>query len=211
MTYSDENKVDGIVLVTDKAREYLNPRQEVTYQEHRRELAEWMLALGTNPEKAEGYSHSTAKNRMNRLDLFYRFIWDREGRYIQDLSTDHANQYMRHLARQDMKESTKCHYQKAVKTLFKWKRNARNKDVEWDPEIEYSDPSTTYTPRDYLTRDDRKKLREAAMEYGSVPHYNSVSPGERDRWKAYIAQRLQKPKDEVAKKDWEKANSFKYI
>ena len=105
MAHSDENKFDGIILVTDKAKEYLNPRQEVTYREHRRELAEWMLALGSNPEKADGYSYSTAETRMNRLDLFYRFIWDREGRYIQDLTTDHANQYMRHLARQNLKES----------------------------------------------------------------------------------------------------------
>jgi integrase len=210
MTYSEENKVEGIVLVTKDAQEYLNPRQEVTYREHRRKLAEWMLTLGKNPDKAKGYSHSTAKNRMNRLDLFYRFVWDRKGRYVQDLTTDHADDWMRYLARQEMKESTKCHYQKAAKTLFKWKRNARNKDVEWEPEIEYSDPSTTYTPRDYLTREDRRKMREAAMEYGSVPHYNSVTPEERERWKTYLAQRLQKPKEEVTMKDWQKANSFKY-
>lgn len=210
MTYSDENKVDGIVLVTEDSQDYLNPRQEVTYREHRRELAEWMLALGKNPDKAEGYSYSTAKNRMNRLDLFYRFVWDREGRYIQDLTTTHADDWMRHLAKKEIKESTKCHYQKAAKTLFKWKRHARNKNVDWEPEIEYSDPSTNYQPRDYLTKDDRKKMREAAMEYGSVPHYNSVTPEERERWKKYLAQRLQKPMDEVTMKDWNKANSFKY-
>ena len=85
MSNDDDNKVDGIVLVTEDANEYLNPKQEVTYREHRRELAEWMLGLEKNLEKAEGYSYSTVKNRMNRLDLFYRFIWDREGRYIQDL------------------------------------------------------------------------------------------------------------------------------
>jgi len=210
MTHSSENKVDGIVLVPEGTEEYLNPRQEVTYREHRRELAEWLLALGKNPEKAEGYSYSTAKNRMNRLDLFYRFVWDRKGRYVQDLTVEHADAWMRHLATEEMKESTKCHYQKAVKTLFKWKRHARNKDVNWEPEIEYSDPSTTYTPRDYLTKEDRKKLREAAMSYGSVPHYNSVSPDERERWKRYLSQRLQKPMDEVTMRDWEKANSFKY-
>lgn len=210
MTYSDENKVDGIVLVTEDSQEYLNPRQEVTYREHRRELAEWMLSLGKNPDKADGYSYSTAKNRMNRLDLFYRFVWEREGRYVQDLTTGHADDWMRYLARQEMKESTKCHYQKAAKTLFKWKRHARNKNVGWEPEIEYSDPSTNYQPRDYLTKDDRRKMREAAMEYGSVPHYNSVTPSERERWKKYLAQRLQKPKEEVTMKDWNKANSFKY-
>jgi len=210
MSHDDDNKVDGIVLVTEDANEYLNPKQEVTYREHRRELAEWMLGLGKNPEKAEGYSYSTVKNRMNRLDLFYRFIWDREGRYIQDLTTDHADDWMRHLARQDMKESTKNHYQKACKTLFKWKRSARNKDVKWEPDIEYSDPSTTYTPRDYLTKEDRRKMRQAAMEYGSVPHYNSLSPEERESWKTYLSQRLQKPKEDVVKQDFLDANSFKY-
>ena len=165
MTYDGENKFDGIVLVTEESQEYLNPRQEVTYREHRRELAEWMLALGKNPDKAEGYSYSTVENRMNRLDLFYRFAWDRKGRYVQDLTTDHADQWMRHLAKQDMKESTKCHYQKAAKTLFKWKREARGKDVEWDPEIEYSDPSTTYIPRDYLTKEDRRTLFGSLAEY----------------------------------------------
>jgi integrase len=82
--------------------------------------------------------------------------------------------------------------------------------VEWSPVIEYSDPSTTYTPRDYLTGKDRCRLREAAVEYGSVPHYNSVTPEERDKWKTYLTQRLQKPKEEVSKQDWIKANSFKY-
>lgn len=210
MTHSDENKVDGIVLVTEDSKEYLNPKQEIAYRELRREMAEWLLALGKNPNKAEGYSYSTAKNRMNRLDLFFRFVWDRHDRYIQDLTTEHADAWMRWLARQDYKESTKCHYQKAAHTYFKWKRYARGTDTEWDPEIEYSDPSTTYSPRDYLTREDRRKLREAAMEYGSVPHYNSVTPAERDRWKTYLAQRLQKPKEEVTMQDWEKANSFKY-
>jgi hypothetical protein len=114
MKHSSENKVDGIVLVTEDAQDCLNPRQEITYREHRRELTGWMLALGKNPDKATGYSHSTVKNRMNRLDLFYRFIWDREGRYIQELTTDHADDWMRHLAIEDMKESTKNHYQKAA-------------------------------------------------------------------------------------------------
>lgn len=48
------------------------------------------------------------------------------------------------------------------------------------------------------------------MSYGSVPHYNSVSPAERERWKTYLAQRLEKPKEAVTQRDWMRANSFKY-
>ena len=211
MTVDDDNKVQGIVLLTDEASEFLNPREEIAYKEHRRELAEWMLNLGKDPAKAEGYSHSTAKNRMNKLDLFYRWVWNNEQRFIQDIKLGHAEAWMRDLAKRDgLKESTKCHYQKSVQTLFKWMREARNRDVEWDPSIEYSDPSTGYQPREYLTKEDRRKMREAAMSYGSIPHYNSLTPEERTRWKKHLAQRLQKPKEEIGKTDFLKANSFKY-
>lgn len=210
MRYDDDNKVNGIVLVTENAQKYLNPKEEIAYREFRRGLAEWMLGLGKNPEKAEGYSYSTVENRMNRIDLFYRFVWEREGRYVQELTTDHADEWMRWLATQEFKESTKCTYQKSAHTLFKWKRWERGSDVEWEPVIEYSDPSTNYQPRDYLTRQDRRKLREAAMSYGSIPHYNGLSPEERARWKTHLAQRLQKPKEEVSRQDFMQANSFKY-
>lgn len=140
----DDDEVEGIVLVTDKARDYLDPREEIAYKEHRRELAEWPLNLGKNPKKADGYSHATAKHTMNRLDLFYRWVWDEEQRFVQHMTPERADAWMRHLAKRGSKESTKCHYRKRVKLLFKWQREARNRDVEWDPEIEYSDPSTAY-------------------------------------------------------------------
>ena len=210
MPYNDDNKYQEIVLVTDKSSKYLNPRQEIAYREFRRELAEWMLHLGKNPLKAQGYSETTVKNRMNKLDLFFRWVWEYEEMYVQDITTDHADAWMRDLATKDFKESTKCHYQKSVQTLFKWQREARGRDVTWDREIKYSDPSTTYQPREYLSRKDRRKMRQAAMSYGSVPHYNSMTPEERGRWKSYLAQRLQKPKSEVTRNDFLEANSFKY-
>ena len=118
-TVDDDNKVQGIILLTGEASKLLNPREEIAYKEHRRELAEWMLNLGKDPSKAEGYSYSTAKNRMNKLDLFYRWVWNEEQRFIQDLGIEHAEAWMRDLAKRDLKESTKCHYQKSVQTLFK--------------------------------------------------------------------------------------------
>ena len=44
---------------------------------------------------------------------------------------------------------------------------------------------------------------------GSIPHYNSLTPEEREEWKTYLAQRFEKPKSEVSKSDWKRANSFK--
>lgn len=102
--YAEDNKYRGIPLVGEDAREYLNPRQEVAYREHRGELAEWLFTFGKNPEKVEGYSASTVQARMYHLDLFYRWVWDQEGRYIQDLTTDHADAWMRYLATEEFKE-----------------------------------------------------------------------------------------------------------
>jgi integrase len=47
------------------------------------------------------------------------------------------------------------------------------------------------------------------LEHGSVPHYNSVIPKERDKWKAHLAQRFGKPKEEIGMSDWKRANSWK--
>jgi integrase len=169
-----------------------------------------MLSLGKNPEKAEGYSHSTVENRANKLDMFYRLVWDDEGRYVQEATIEHADAWMQWLARQDFEESTKAYYQTSVQNLYKWKREAHSQDVVREPEIKYTDPYTNYKPRDYLTDKDRRRMREAAMEYGSVPHYNSISPEERERWRTYLAQRFEKPKSQVTKQDFMRANSFKY-
>jgi hypothetical protein len=63
-----------------------------------------------------------------------------------------------------------------VKTLFKYRSWEQGEDVDWDPVITYSDNSGTDNPRDYLSRDERRKIREASLEHGSIPHYNSLTP-----------------------------------
>ena len=55
MPYDTENKYEDIVLVTEAAADHLNPREEIAYRQHRHDIAEWMLSLGKNPNKAEGY------------------------------------------------------------------------------------------------------------------------------------------------------------
>lgn len=209
--YEPDNRHQGIPLVTEKSREYLNPRQEIDYREFRRSLAEWLDYQGKNPSKADGYSDSVVKTTMNRLDLFFRFIWDRQQRYTTSIGTDEADNWMKALAkRDDISEPSACHYQKAAHKYFKYLRNEKNRDIEWNPTIEFSDPSTNYQVREYLTREERTQLREAAMDYETIPHYNSLSPDERERWKKKLAQRLQKPASKITKRDFLNANSFKY-
>lgn len=51
--------MDEVKLVPKPSKEQLNERQLVDYEQHRTEMIQWMLHLGKDPEKAEGYAVST--------------------------------------------------------------------------------------------------------------------------------------------------------
>lgn len=198
---------DDVPIIPKPSEEYLNARQRHDYEEHRTEFLEWLSVFGKNPERADGYSHAVVKNTAYRTDKFYRWVWDQEG-YTTNVSHADGDAYVRFLASEDSSDSHKAKCVKAIKRLFKWKHWERGDDL-WDPQIAFSDNSRTTQPRDFLTQDERKAIWEAAMEYGSIPAYNTVTPEERSRWKAYLAQRFGKPKAEVTLDDWERANGWK--
>lgn len=115
---------------------------------------------------------------------------------------------MRELAFSDKSRTHKANTQKSLKRYFKWTAYARGSD-EWEPAHSFSSSSSP-NPRDYLTIEERVRIREAALEYGSIPAYGGLTPDERDRWKALLAQRFGKPKSEVGSEDWDRANGWKF-
>jgi integrase len=203
------NEIEGIILASEPSRAVLGERQQIDYEEHRTELLEWLLVFGKNPQQAEGYAHATVKNTAERLDRFYRWVWGEFDGYTTDITHDHADAYMKALARKDEGNYSRNNTQSSLKRLFKWRKHERGGEL-WDPEIVFTEPSGTGEPRDYLTREERGKIREAALEYGSIPSYNALTIEDRDRWKAYLAQRFSKNKTDVKAEDWERANSWKF-
>jgi len=200
--------LDGITLVPEPSAEYLNQRQRLDYESVREDCLSWLLVFGIKPKKGEGYAFETVKARAHRMDAFYRYVWESIGGYTADLTHEHADSWMRELAQQDKTNAHKANCQKAVQMLFKWRQHEHGLD-EWEPAISFSDSSGASKPRDYLTRDERKMVREAALEYGSIPGYNDLSPEGRDRWKAHLAQRFEKSKEDVSPEDWDRANGWK--
>ena len=200
-------ELTDLPIVTSPSKQYLNKRQLVAYREHREDFLEWLLLFGKTPSKAEGYSEAVVKNTAYRTDSFYRWIWNREG-YRTTIAHDDANEYVRELAGRDISNSSKAKDLKALKRLFKWIYHEKGGE-EWESAITFSEPDTTTQPKDFLTKEERGKIREAALEYGSVPSYTSLTPQERSRWKRYISQRLQKPKKDVGPEDWERCNDWK--
>jgi integrase len=194
-------------VVTESSESYLNQRQLLDYRSEREECFRWLLTYGKRPDEAAGYAEGTVKPRSYRMDRFYRFVWDYEGGYTVNLNHDHADAWTDHLAHRDVSATHKRNCQKSLKMLYKWLHHERGLG-EWDPEVTFAVDTSTQ-PRDYLTKEERGAIRDVALEYGSVPSYNNLSPPERDRWKRYLSQRFEKPKSAVTPDDWERANGWK--
>jgi integrase len=167
-----------------------------------------MLDEGKDPARGDGYAHSTATMRAYRLDKFYRDVWNAERRYTEDITTAHADAWLEHIDEQEYTESYKAACSKALVTLFEWKAAESNTSMTWEPTKRFSS-TRARQPRDFFTEDERNRLREAALEFGSVPNYYEVPASDRSAWTAYLAQRFGKPKSEVTIDDWQRANSWK--
>ena len=169
---------------------------------------DWLLDKGKDPEKEVGYSQSTVRDTVYKIDRFYCYVWtELEGGYTTYLTLDHGEDFLINLAVQDLGQSYKRGFEKALKRFYGWRHHVRG-GAQWDLEFSFEPPDSE-PPQDILSQDELKLLREAALSYGAVPSYSNVSPAERVRWKAYLAQRFGKPKVEIDREDWEKANSWK--
>lgn len=201
----DGTEIEGITLVPNPTQTMLNQRQRVDYRNHREDLIRWMLNLGKDPTKAKGYAKDTVRRRACDIDVWYRYVWNEHtGGYTTSVTQDHADAYMKELAYSDHSDTHRANIQKSIKCYWRWRGD------EWNPEITFSNNANKTTqPRDYLTRDERNRIREASLEYGTVPNYNALTPEERTEWKRHLANRFRKPMDDVGPDDFKKANGFK--
>lgn len=205
---TDDEQVCGVPLVTQPADEQLNRRQAVDYRDHRRALLTWLRDYGKAPDEAEGYAPDTVRRRGYSIDQFYRWVWDRRDGYTTAVTTENADAYCHHLVDEDCSDTHRANTQKALKSLFKWRKHQRNGE-KWDPEITLTGSAPARQPRDYFERAERQALREVALEYGTVPHYNSLTPDKRAEWTRHLAQRFGIAMDDVGPETFERANGWK--
>jgi integrase len=202
---SEREKLHGVVLIYQPAEEYLNPRQRIAYREHRKDYINWLATEGKDPEALAGYAEDTYYTYANIACCFHRFVWDREG-FTLSPDHSHADAYLRALKTDDSDYSqTHLNNTKlALKAYFRFR------DDPWKCNITIPSSSTAQ-PRDFLTENERSAIREAVLEYGSVPAYGGLSPEQRTKWKRHLSARFGKPMKEVGPADFKRANGWKYV
>jgi len=62
--------------------------------------------------------------------------------------------------------------------------------------------------QDFLTREERRAIRQSALNEGNIPAYDSLTAEERNGWRLYISNALGKAYDEVAREDWDEVNGW---
>lgn len=202
---SNGRKLEGVVLISDPAREQLTNRQQIAYKTHREDLVDWLAYEGKNPEMLEGYAKDTYTVYANIICRFHRYVWQQEGKYTLTLSHGHADSFLKeHVRNDEYSDSYKHNTKLALKAYYRFVDN------EWNPSIKIKSTSGSVQPKAFLTDEERGKLREAVLEYGSVPAYAGLTPEKRREWKRELARRFGKTLDQVGQEDWDRANGYKY-
>ena len=154
-----------IKLVPEPNADQLNEKQLVDYREHRGEFIEWLLEEGKNPEKREGYSPYSVYGTAYRCARFDRWVWAEEDRYTIPPTPEHGDEYMdENVAYRDVTTSTKGKTEEALMRYLRWVSETTHMPA-WDREQRFRS-SGSDAPRDYLTRRERRLVRETALDTG---------------------------------------------
>lgn len=207
---TDESSIDVEIpfpLVPEASEELLSDKQVFNYRNRRERFAKWLLVLGKDPERIEGYSEATVKRTMYRVGAFKRWVWKQEGEYAPEPTLNHADNYMEMLAFGNKSQSHKAACQHSILRYFKWRHHEYDEE-QWDPDHSFSTPDYNQ-PRDYLTVKQRKELRKVALNWRELPYYQNYTPDEREAMKPYIAERVDKPIDSLSREDWNDLTSWK--
>ncbi|MFP9191122.1 tyrosine-type recombinase/integrase [Natrialbaceae archaeon A-CW1-1] len=189
-----------------------NEKQRIVYDERMEQFETWLLQEGKDPIKYEGYAEQTVSNDLVRLNQFFVWVWNQEGEFTFDPSTEVADEYIKDLARNHIlknngepyAESSKRKMANTVEKLFLWKVEG-DADEAWKSPVTFENDS--HNPPYFFDRKERQSLREAVLEYKTIPAYSDLTPQGRDRWRIQLAQRTGTKKTEITPEYWVKYNT----
>jgi len=205
---NEESDEEDLKYLSEGTIDHLNHQQKALFIEFWTEYIRYLHQKGKNPKKNEGYAESSIPSIARRVFQVQQFVWENET-LTTKLTPEYADKFIQVL-NQDLftqsdgepySECSKRKFVDAVKTYFRFR------GTDWTPEIEFHD-NPSDEGADEFTKTERDELFTAASEYQSPPTYKNVSPEERDRWNAKLAQYLGKPKAKIGPDDWEELRQF---
>mgnify|MGYP000527786784 CR=1 FL=1 len=197
----------SIVVVPKTHACVLSEKQLVDYKEQRIQFLSWLLNVGKKPNRAEGYAEYTVYSDSYRTARFDKWMWERNGEYKYPPQEADAQAFIEHLAFSDTGRVEKGKLQEAISHLSKWLHHTRE-IPEWEFEYSFASRGSNLKPRDYLSEPERRKIRQAALNEGNIPTYDSLTPQERSGWKHHVSRVLGKPYEDVTRDDWDDVDGW---
>lgn len=199
---------DDVPLVPRPTRKRLPSNLQEDYREHREKILRWLCQKGKDPEQREGYARETIRHTMQRIDQFYRWVWDQDDPYHKDITHEHADQYMEEIVDEDWADSSKDGVKKSLLRYFRWRAEEYDEEP-WDTDLSFSSGGGRQ-PRDYLSDDERRKIRQAALQHAKAPQGIEISKQNRAEATEFISQTFGVPKNEITEEHWLRASSWKF-
>lgn len=198
----------SIPVVPQSHDHVLTERELVDYKAQRVKFLSWLLNVGKNPDRAEGYAEYTVYSTAYRTARFDKWLWEERGSYVYPPSKDDADDYLDYLAYSDVGQTEKGKLQEGIQHLGKWLHHERGGD-EWEFDFKFDGTGGNHQPQDFLTYSERRSIRQEALNHGEIPDYKSLSPEERSGWKHHIAKILGKEYDDVVPEDFDRVDGWK--
>ena len=198
----------SIPVVPKSHDDVLTEKELVDYKSQRVKFLSWLLNFGKSPDKGQGYSEYTIYSDAYRTAKFDKWVWIEGNGYRYPPDKGDADEFLEHLAYSDEGEVEKGKLQEGIQHLGKWLHHERGRD-KWEFDFRFDGSGGNHQPQDFLTQDERRAIRQAALHHGDIPSYSSLTPAERSGWKRHVANVLGKPYEDVTVDDWEKIDGWK--
>jgi len=193
-------------ILSDDEVSPLNDRQREIYCERLARFADYLKTEGKEPIRNIGYAEGSVGERISRFHRMVKWVWNDEGPTIE-FTSEHGDTVNTALETDSLRKMDGGRF--AAGSKRKLNDVLRNwfefQNIDWEPKYTFSDDGPKNQPDPFLKKE-LKQIWEASLEYKTIPSYNNLTPTERDKTKAHIAQELGKPKDEVRPDDWDRIN-----
>lgn len=197
----------NVGAVNDTLRERLNKNQFTLYKDWQLAVLRWAFDRGRRPGRRKGYARNSMPHIKSAVERFSVWLYAECG-FTVEFTEEHLDDYWYYQLGRDTKLDSKRRELLNVRLALKQRGKEwgipESEEVYRDITEEEADPGFRDWYRDYELKD----IKAASLDLHTTPNRKKLSEEEIEEWGAYLAQRLEKPKNKLTDEDWE-AESWK--